>query len=277
MKTWFITGSSRGLGRIWTEAALERGDRVAATARNPDSLADLTKRFGDAVLPLALDVNRPEQAQQAVEHAHSHFGRLDVVINNAAYPLAGTIEEASEEEIRALFETNFYGTLRVIKAALPILREQGNGHIIGVSSTLGIVAMPVIGYYGVSKWAIEALHESLAMEVKAFGIKVTIIEPGAYATEFGAGAARSQEMEVYRPLREQFMERLSTMERGNPQATAAAVLKLVDAENPPLRFMLGCHNLPAAKAAYAERLATWETWEAVSNAAQGESVRTNQN
>jgi NAD(P)-dependent dehydrogenase (short-subunit alcohol dehydrogenase family) len=277
MKTWFITGSSRGLGRIWTEAALERGDHVAATARNPDSLADLTKRFGDAVLPLALDVTRPEQAQQAIEQAHAHFGRLDVVINNAAYPLAGTIEEASEEEICALFETNFYGTLRVIKAALPLLRQQGNGHIIGVSSTLGIVAMPVIGYYGVSKWAIEALHESLAMEVKAFGINVTIIEPGAYATEFGAGAARSQEMEVYRPLRERFMESLSKMERGNPRATAAAVLKLVDAENPPLRFMLGCHNLPAAKAAYAERLATWEAWEAVSNAAQGESVRANQN
>jgi NAD(P)-dependent dehydrogenase (short-subunit alcohol dehydrogenase family) len=272
MKTWFITGSSRGFGRIWTEAALERGDRVAATARNPDSLADLTKRFGDAVLPLALDVTQPGQAQEAVTRAHSHFGQLDVVVNNAAYPLVGTIEEAKEEEIRALFETNFYGTLRVIQAVLPILRQQGNGHIIGISSTLGIVAFPMIGYYGISKWAIEALHESLAMEVKGFGVKVIIIEPGAYATEFGAGAARSQEMEVYRPLRQQFMERLSTMERGNPRATATAVLKLVDAENPPLRFMLGRHNLPAAKAAYAERLATWAAWEEVSNAAQGEAV-----
>lgn len=165
MKTWFITGSSRGLGRIWAEAALERGDHVAATARKLDSIADLKERFGDAVLPLALDVSHPDQAQQAVEQAHSHFGQLDVVINNAAYPLVGTIEEASEKDIRAQFETNFYGTLRVIKAVLPILRKQGHGHIIGVSSTLGIVAMPIIGYYSVSKWAIESLHESLAMEV----------------------------------------------------------------------------------------------------------------
>jgi NAD(P)-dependent dehydrogenase (short-subunit alcohol dehydrogenase family) len=275
MKTWFITGSSRGMGRIWAEAALERGDRVAATARNPDSLSDLKKRFGDAVLPLALDVTRPEQAQQAVEQAHYRFGRLDVVVNNAAYPLAGTIEEAREEDVRALLETNFYGTLRVIKAALPILRQQRSGHIIGVSSTLGIIVMPVIGYYSVSKWAVEALHESLAMEVRDLGIKVTIVEPGAYATEFGAGAVRAEEMEAYRPLRQRFMESLATLERGNPQATAAAMLQLVDAEHPPLRFMLGCHNLPAARAAFAERLSTWEAWEAVSNAAQGESVRVN--
>jgi NAD(P)-dependent dehydrogenase (short-subunit alcohol dehydrogenase family) len=273
MKTWFITGSSRGFGRVWTEAALERGDRVAATARNPDSLSDLTKRFGDAVLPLALDVTRPGQAQQAIEKAHGYFGRLDVVINNAAFPLLGTIEEASEEDVRSVLETNLYGTLRVIKAALPILRRQNGGHIIGVSSTLGIIAMPLIGYYSMSKWAIESVHESLAMEVKALGIKVTIIEPGAYATEFGVGALRSQELDVYRPLRERFMESLSKMERGNPQATAAAILKLVDAENPPLRFMLGRHNLPAAKAAYTERLATWAAWEEISNAAQGESVR----
>lgn len=275
MKTWIITGSSRGFGRVWTEAALERGDRVAATARNPDSLSDLTKRFGDAVLPLALDVTRPGQAQQAIEKAHAYFGRLDVVINNAAFPLLGTIEEASEDDVRSLLETNLYGTLRVIKAALPILRRQKDGHIIGVSSTLGIIAMPLIGYYSMSKWAIEAMHESLAMEVKAQGIKVTIIEPGAYATEFGVGALRSQELDVYRLLRERFMESLSKMERGNPQATAAAILKLVDAENPPLRFMLGRHNLPAAKAAYTERLATWAAWEEISNAAQGESVRAN--
>ena len=212
-----------------------------------------------------------------IEQAHAHFGRLDVVINNAALPLLGTVEEACEDDVRSLLETNFYGTLRVIKAALPILRHQNGGHIIGVSSTLGIIAMPIIGYYSMSKWAIESLHESLAVEVKGFGIKVTIIEPGAYATEFGAGALRSQEMDVYGLLRQRFMESLSKMERGNPQATAAAVLRLVDAENPPLRFILGRHNLPAAKAAYAERLATWEAWAAISNAGQGESLRANQN
>jgi NAD(P)-dependent dehydrogenase (short-subunit alcohol dehydrogenase family) len=272
-KTWFITGASRGFGRIWAEAALTRGDNVAASARKLADVADLKKRFGDAVLPLALDVADPEQAQQVVAQAHAHFGRLDVLVNNAGYPLVGTVEEASEAEVRALFETNFYGTLRVIKAALPLMRQQGSGHIVGVSSTLGIITMPLIGFYCTSKWAVEALHESLAQEVKGFGIKVTIIEPGAYATEFGspASSGRSEGMEVYGPLRQRMFESMATMERGNPHATAEAVLKLVDAEEPPLRMMLGNKNLPAARAAYADRLATWESWEAVSNAAQGES------
>ena len=272
-KTWFITGASRGFGRIWAEAALRRGDNVAASARKLADVADLKKRFGDAVLPLALDVADPEQAQQVVAQAHAHFGRLDVLVNNAGYPLVGTVEEASEAEVRALFETNFYGTLRVIKAALPLMRQQGSGHIVGVSSTLGIITMPLIGFYCTSKWAVEALHESLAQEVKGFGIKATIIEPGAYATEFGspASSGRSEGMEVYGPLRQRMFESMATMERGNPHATAEAVLKLVDAEEPPLRMMLGNKNLPAARAAYADRLATWESWEAVSNAAQGES------
>jgi NAD(P)-dependent dehydrogenase (short-subunit alcohol dehydrogenase family) len=272
-KTWFITGASRGFGRIWAEAALARGDNVAASARKLADVADLKKRFGDAVLPLALDVADPEQAQQVVAQAHAHFGRLDVLVNNAGYPLVGTVEEASEAEVRALFETNFYGTLRVIKAALPLMRQQGSGHIVGVSSTLGIITMPLIGFYCTSKWAVEALHESLAQEVKGFGIKVTIIEPGAYATEFGspASSGRSEGMEVYGPLRQRMFESMATMERGNPHATAEAILKLVDAEEPPLRMMLGNKNLPAARAAYADRLATWESWEVVSNAAQGES------
>ncbi|HEY8965512.1 MAG TPA: SDR family NAD(P)-dependent oxidoreductase, partial [Candidatus Methylacidiphilales bacterium] len=146
-KTWFITGASRGLGRVWAEAALGRGDNVAATARNPADLAALETEFGAAVLPLELDVTRPDQVRDAVGAAHARFGRLDVVVNNAGYPLIGTVEEVREEEVRALFETNFYGTLRVIQAVLPILRAQGGGHILGVSSTLGVVTMPLIGLY----------------------------------------------------------------------------------------------------------------------------------
>ena len=171
-----------------------------------------------------------------------------------------------------MFDANYFGTLRVIQAALPLLRQQGSGHILGVSSTLGIVAMPLIGFYCASKWAVEALHESLAQEVKDFGIKVTLIEPGAYATEFGSPASlkHSKEMEAYGPLRQRIFERLTTQERGDPQATAEAILKVVDAAEPPLRMMLGNENLPAARAAYADRLATWEAWETVSNAAQGE-------
>ena len=273
-KIWLITGASRGFGRIWAEAALTRGDKVAATARRVSDLAELKDRFGDAVLPLALDVTDAEQVREAVGQAHAHFGRLDVVLNNAGYSLVGTAEEASEAEVRALFDANYFGTLRVIQAALPLLRQQGSGHIVGVSSTLGIIAMPLIGFYCATKWAVEALHESLAQEVKPFGIKVSLIEPGAYATEFGSPMSlkHSEEMEAYGPLRQRVFGHLKTMERGDPSATADAVLTLVDAEEPPLRFMLGDKNLPTARAAYADRLATWEAWAAVSNAAQGEPV-----
>ncbi len=144
-KVWFITGASRGFGRVWAEAALGRGDKVAATARKVADIADLTERFGDAVLLLALDVTNADQVKQAVQEAHTHFGRLDVVLNNAGYSLVGMIEEASEADVRAEFDTNYFGPLRVIQAALPLLRRQGSGHILGVSSTLGHVAMPLIG------------------------------------------------------------------------------------------------------------------------------------
>jgi len=157
-------------------------------------------------------------------------------------------------------------------AALPLLRQQGSGHILGVSSGVGLVAFPVIGSYCATKWAFEALHESLAQEVKPFGIKVTLLEPGAYATEFGSPASLkfAPGMDAYAALRQQVFGRLSSAERGDPQATAEAILKIVDAEDPPLRFIVGNAMLPMVRAAYADRLATWEAWEDVSNAAQGE-------
>ena len=270
-KTWFITGASRGFGRIWAEAALSRGDKVAATARNLADVADLSERFGDAVLPLALDVTDAAQVQQAVAQAHAHFGQLDVVLNNAGYSLVGMIEEANEADVRAEFDTNYFGTLRVIQAALPLLRQQGGGHIIGVSSGVGLVAFPIIGHYCASKWAFEALHESLAQEVQGFGIAVTLIEPGAYATSFGSPQSikMAPGMDVYNEVRQQVMGAMMSMKQGDPQATAEAVLQIVDAEHPPLRFMLGDQNLPMVRAAYDARLKTWEEWETVSNAAQG--------
>jgi NAD(P)-dependent dehydrogenase (short-subunit alcohol dehydrogenase family) len=270
MKTWFITGVSRGFGRIWAEAALSRGDKVAATARNVADIADLKQRFGDAVLTLPLDVNDTEQVKQAVAQAHAQFGRLDIILNNAGYSLVGMIEEGTEAEVRALFDTNYFGTLRVIQAALPLLRKQGSGHILGVSSGLGITAIPLLGFYCATKWAVEALHESLAQEVKAFGIKVTLIEPGAYATEFAKAAKISVGMKPYDDLQKQVLASIGDVERGDPEATREAILKLVDAENPPLRLGLGTSILPRARAAYAERIATWEAWENVSNGAMGE-------
>jgi NADP-dependent 3-hydroxy acid dehydrogenase YdfG len=270
-KVWFITGASRGFGRVWAEAALQRGDKVAATARKLESIAGLKETYGENVLTLELDVTKAEQVKAAVEQAHAHFGRLDIVLNNAGYSLVGTIEEAAADDIRALYETNVLGPVAVIQAALPLLRKQGGGHIVGVSSNLGHVTLPVIGYYCSSKWAFEAIHESLAEEVKAFGIKVTIIEPGAYATEFGSQESLkfAQGLDIYTDFKTQFFGNLQTLERGDPNATPEALFQVVDAENPPLRFFLGSQCLPWVRKAYQERLATWEAWEKVSNSAQG--------
>jgi NADP-dependent 3-hydroxy acid dehydrogenase YdfG len=272
-KVWFITGTSRGFGRVWADAALQRGDKVAATARTLESIKDLKEKYGANVLTLELDVTRPDQVKTALAQAHAHFGRLDIILNNAGYSLVGTIEEASADDVRALYETNIFGTLAVIQAALPILRKQGWGHILGTSSGLGHVTMPVIGYYCSSKWAFEAIHESLAAEIKPFGIKVTIIEPGAYATEFGSPESLkfAAGLDIYADLKTQLFGNLKNMERGDPNATPEALFKIVDAEYPPLRFNLGSHNLPLTRAAYAERLATWEAWAPVSNSAQGKS------
>lgn len=272
MKTWFITGASRGLGRIWAEAALKRGDKVTATARKLADVVDLRERFGDAVLPLALDVTDPGQVQPVVQQAYEHFGKLDVLVNNAGSSLIATVEEGSDDQIHDLFEANFFGMVRVLRAALPLLRQQGSGHILGVSSSLGIVPMPLIGFYSATKSAVEALHEAMAQEVKAFGIHVTLIEPGAYATDFGKSAKRADAMEAYEGFRTEVMAKLVNAERGDPQATPDAILKIVDAENPPLRFAVGSTLLPRARAVYADRIATWEAWKDVSNAAQGEQL-----
>jgi len=270
-KVWFITGASRGFGRVWAAAALERGDKVAATARSLASIADLNEKYGENVLTLELDVTNTDQVNASVIQAHAHFGRLDIVLNNAGYSLVGTIEEAGAEDVRALYETNIFGPLAVIKAALPLLRQQGGGHILGTSSNLGHVVLPVIGYYCSSKWAFEAIHESLAAEVKAFNIKVTIIEPGAYATEFGSQESLkfAGGMDIYQDFKTKFIGEIRDMERGDPAATPQALFQMVDSANPPLRFFLGNQNLPWVRSAYTERLATWEAWESVSNMAQG--------
>lgn len=270
-KVWFITGASRGFGRIWAEAALKRGDKVAATARNLESLTDLKEKYGENVLPLELDVTKADQVNESVKKAHAYFGRLDVICNNAGYTLIGTIEEANQTEIRAQYETNIFGAISVIKAVLPILRQQGSGHILGTSSGVGLVSLPVIGYYCSTKWAFEAIHESLAAEVKPFGINVTLIEPGAYATEFGSplSAKFAGNIEAYGEFKMQFFEQLQGMERGNPNATSEAIFKIVDTANPPLRFNLGATNLPWVRSVYEERFKVWEDWQDVSAAAQG--------
>ena len=184
-KTWFITGTSRGFGREWAIAALERGDKVAATAREVSSLDDLAQKYGGALLPIALDVTDRAADFAAVARAHDHFGGLDIVVNNAGYGHFGMIEEITEEEARAQIETNLFGALWVTQAALPILREQGSGHIIQVSSIGGISAFPRVGIYHASKWGLEGLSQALAQEVAGFGVHVTLVEPGALLDRLG--------------------------------------------------------------------------------------------
>ncbi|MBJ7463849.1 MAG: SDR family oxidoreductase [Mycolicibacterium sp.] len=271
-KVWFITGTSRGFGREWAIAALQRGDKVAATARDTASLDDLVSTYGEAILPLQLDVTDRDADFAAVKAAHEHFGRLDIVVNNAGYGQFGFIEELSEAEARDQIETNVFGALWVTQAALPFLRAQRSGHIIQVSSIGGITAFQNVGIYHASKWALEGFSQSLAQEVAGFGIHVTLIEPGGFDTDWAGSSARHAEpladyAEAHQEAQEARAKR--TAKSGDPQASAAAVLKIVDAERPPLRVFFGEIPLQLAEADYAQRLSTWREWQPVSVQAQG--------
>jgi NAD(P)-dependent dehydrogenase (short-subunit alcohol dehydrogenase family) len=273
LKTWFITGTSRGFGREWAIAALDRGDKVAATARDSSTLEELVVKYGDAILPIQLDVTDRAAGFAAVKRAHEHFGRLDVIVNNAGYGQFGMVEEISEAEIRAQLETNVLGALWITQAALPYLREQGSGHILQVSSIGGISAFRSTGAYHASKWALEGLSQSLAQEVAGFGVKVTLIEPAGYSTDWsGSSAKHATELPAYEPVRQEAAQsRAKRFSPGDPAATRDAVLKLVDAQDPPLRMFLGEAPLGIATADYESRLATWREWQPVAAAAQGHS------
>ena len=260
-KTWFITGTSIGFGREWAEAALDRGDNVAATARNTDQLQSLVEHYGSTVLPMQLDVTERQQAFAAVQQAAAHFGSLDIVINNAGYGHFGMVEELSEDDIRAQVETNFFGALWVTQAALPIMRKQRSGRIIQVTSEGGIRAFPGIGAYHASKWALEGLSQSLSQEVEHFGIHITMVEPGPYSTDWLAGGSRhSEENPDYKMVRAGIEH---GWQIGTPSATRNAILKVVDAEKPPLRIFFG-KSLEPVTAEYKQRLTTWNEWQPVS-------------
>ncbi|WP_328535068.1 SDR family oxidoreductase [Streptomyces sp. NBC_00344] len=270
-KVWFITGTSRGLGRAFAQSALQRGDRVAATARNVAALDDLVTKYGDdAVLPLALDVTDKAAVAAAAGAAHDKFGRLDVVVNNAGYGLFGMIEEINEQQLRDQMETNLFGAFWVTQAVLPILRAQRSGHIVQVSSVGGIAAFPSLGAYHASKWALEGFSESLAQEVVGHGIKVTVVEPGGFTTAWaGSSAAHAQPNPAYDQVREDIAARFGDARYADPADAGAALLKIVDAENPPLRVLFGTEPIEIIDPVYAQRLQTWADWEHVSRIAQG--------
>ncbi|NLP57290.1 SDR family oxidoreductase [Lutibacter sp. B1] len=269
-KVWLITGTSKGFGREWAEAALERGDKVAATARNLNSIKELQDKYGESVLQVQLDVNNREACFSAVEKTVSQFGRIDVLVSNAGYGHFGFIEELTEAETREQMETNFFGSLWVIQAALPFMRKQKSGHIIQVTSIGGVATFPIYGIYHASKWAMEGLCDTLSQEVAQFGIKVTLIEPGGYSTDWGTSSAKhSKPISAYEDLRKERQAFSANAPKGNPKATRNAILKIVDAPEPPLRLFLGSFPWQVIEPIYQKRLETWKEWQDVSNEAQG--------
>ncbi len=269
-KVWFITGASKGFGHVWTEAALARGDRVAAAARNIAALDPLVADYRDRLLPLKLDVGDKAAVDAAVAAAHKRFGRIDVAINNAGYGLFGAIEEVSEAEARDQIATNLFGALWVTQAVLPVMRAQKSGHIIQISSIGGVTAVPTVGLYHASKWGLEGFTQALAAEVKDLGIKITIVEPGGFATEWStASAHRATQLPAYDAARASLAAVRTASKPGDPKATAAAMFRIVDAAAPPLRVFFGDACLPMVRAEYARRLAEWEKWNDVSVLAQG--------
>ncbi|MGI8335591.1 oxidoreductase [Actinomadura scrupuli] len=268
-KTWLITGSSRGLGRELAQAVLESGDTVVATARRPEQLDPLVQKYGDRVRAVALDVTDPEAARAAVRTAVDEFGALDVVANNAGYADSAAIEETTDEDFRAQIETNLFGVVNVTKAALPVLRGRRSGHFLQFSSIGGRVGgTPGMGAYQTAKYAVEGFSEVLANEVRPLGIKVTIIEPGAFRTDWGGSSMRIA------PVGDDYAQtvgaindyRLATDGRqpGDPARAAAVIVGLVRLDEPPLRLLLGSDAVRIACESSAARAAEAGQWAEVS-------------
>ena len=261
-RVWFVTGAGRGIGRAVASAALTAGERVVGTARKPDVLDDLRARHGDRLHVPALDVDQRHDVLATVDEAVATFGRIDVVVNNAGYGLMGAGEEVSESAARAQMDTNFFGALWVTQAVLPHLRRQGSGHIIQMSSLGGLGTFPTLGMYNASKWALEGFSEALAQEVAPFGIAVTIVEPGGFATDWAGSSMRFAERSpAYDPLRAQIMgggggsdgaEGPEQVE-GDPAEVADAVLELVRRPRPPLRRLVGADAFDAARVVFERR------------------------
>lgn len=265
---WLITGSSRGLGRALSEAVLAAGHRLAATARDPRQLADLTQRYGDAVRTAALDVSNADAAQAAVQLAVDSFGGLDVVVNNAGYGNVNAIEDTDLAEFRRQIEANLFGTIIVTKAAIPVLRAQRSGHIIQFSSVGGRIGAPGRAPYSAAKWGVEGFSESLALEMALIGVKVTVIEPGGFRTDF---AGSSTVLEDGRAEYDAVVGTTARRQRdyngrqpGDPARAAQAILKIAAMENPPFRLPLGSDALQLIERADRARLAELERWRALS-------------
>jgi NAD(P)-dependent dehydrogenase (short-subunit alcohol dehydrogenase family) len=270
-KTWFITGCATGFGRALAGQALARGDRVAVTDRSRDAVTDLARRYPERALALGLDVTKPEEIRAALEAAFARMGRIDVLVNNAGYGLLATVEEASDAQVRRMFEVNFFGMLEVIRAALPRLRAQRSGHIVNFSSMGGRVSGPLVALYSASKFAVEGLSEGLAQELAPLGIKVTAIEPGAFDTRFSASAVMPEKtIDAYQPVRDAMQAQIAGLRMGSAEDLAAAVIKVVDLPEPPLRFAGGadaCAMIEQSLSAQMDELERWRELSATANKA----------
>jgi len=265
---WFITGSSTGLGRALAEAVLAHGDRVVATARDPSTLDDLTGSHPDDIVRLRLDVTDPTQVIAAVEEAVRRTGAIDVLVNNAGHGLIGALEELSDEQVRAVLDTNVLGVLSVTRAVLPHMRVRRSGHIVQMSSVGGVVGNPGHALYAMSKFALEGMSEALAGEVAPLGIRVTIVEPGPFRTDFAGRSMRfADAIDDYRDtpagrLRERFSDQ-NGVQPGDPTRAAAAIIRAVRDENAPLRLPLGSDAVRRIREKLQGQLADLDTWESV--------------
>jgi NAD(P)-dependent dehydrogenase (short-subunit alcohol dehydrogenase family) len=269
-RVWLITGSSSGFGRELARAALDRGDRVVATARRPDTLADLVATAPDRVLAVALDVTRTDQIDAAVAAALERFGRIDVLVNNAGHGSVGAVEEIDIGDLRALMDTMFFGPVALTQAVLPHMRERGSGAIVQMSSMGGQLSPPGFGAYCSAKFALEAMSESLATEVAPFGIRVLIPEPGSFRTEFGgARMHRSHDSGLYTETAGQnraYIEGIDGTQPGDPSKAADAIVSALDAPDPPLRLALGDDAVDAIRAKHERLRADLDGWEHVGRA-----------
>ncbi|MBF9143996.1 oxidoreductase [Hymenobacter properus] len=260
---WFITGSSRGLGRSLTEAVLAQGGRVAATARRPEQLADLVAQYGSQVLPLALDVTDHAQIAAAVAAAVAHFGRLDVVVNNAGFGITGAAEAYTEEQVRSQLETNLYAPIAVTRAVLPYLRRQGSGHILQISSIGGRVGNAGVSIYQAAKFGLSGFSEALAKEVASLGIRVTAVEPGGFRTDWaGASMAYAPTIDGYELVnqRAEYFASGNFVPLGDPAKAAQAMIDLVQHPHPPVHLVLGSEAAAFLRQADADRRAEFEQW-----------------
>lgn len=277
-KVWLITGSSTGLGRALAQAVLERGYHLVATARQPEQLKELSDRYPDRVTTIALDVTNAQSIQQAVEAALNAYKRIDVLVNNAGYGTVGAIEEVNDDDIRRQFDTNLFGAINVTRAVLPTLREQRSGHILNISSANGISAFAGVGIYSATKFALEAISEALAQEVKPLGIKVTIIEPGSSRTNFSSRALStlSHQINDYAQTSGKIVQRLQERDGkqpNDPAKAAAAMIQVVESDNPPLRLALGEDSVNLITQKLESMKAELEAWKDVSMNTAFEEVK----